>query len=98
MLETQQALNSDFNRPQSQAQSIKNLKEIQPRVNEFVWDFDKKWKFLIQQANMTITNNQHRDSCIALLLPHLRLPLSQQKIGTKEAAVDITLRIEASPV
>jgi len=47
---------------------------------------------------MTITDTQHRDWYIASLLPHLRLPLSQQKIGTQAEVVEITMRLEASPV
>lgn len=47
---------------------------------------------------MTITDAQHRDWYIASLLLHLRVPLSQQKIGTQEEAVDIAMRLEASPV
>lgn len=47
---------------------------------------------------MTITDAQHSDWYIAFLLPHLRVPLSQQKIGTQVEAVDITMRLEASLV
>jgi len=73
-------LKSEFKKPKSQVQSVMEFKEIQQRVNESSWDFDQRLKFLIRQANMNITDDQHRDCCITSLLPHLRLPLSQQKI------------------
>lgn len=67
-------------------------------VNESSWEFDQRLKFLIRQANMNITDEQHKDWYIASLLPHLRLPLSQQKIETKAEAVEIVMRLEAFPV
>lgn len=48
MLETQQVLNSEFKKPKSQTQSVIELKEIQQRVNESMWEFDQRLKCLIQ--------------------------------------------------
>lgn len=47
---------------------------------------------------MNITYDQHRGWYIASLLPHLRLPLSQHKIGTQAKALEISMRLEASLV
>lgn len=47
---------------------------------------------------MKIKDDQHRDWYIFLLLPHLRLPLSQQKIGMQAEAIEILMRLEASLV
>jgi len=43
-------------------------------------------------------DSQHRDWYIASLLPHLRLPLSQHKIGTQAEVVENVMMLEASPV
>lgn len=91
-------LNNEFNKPKSKAQLVTKFKEIQQRVNESVWDFDQRLKCLIQQANIRIMNNQHRHGYIALLLPHLRFPLTQNKIGTQVEAMEISMRLEASPM
>lgn len=98
MAETKQAMNNEFKKPKSQAHFVTEFKEIQQRVNESAWDFDQRLKSLFQQANMKITDDQHRDWYIASLLPHLRLLLSQQKIGTQAEVVEIAMRFEASKV
>lgn len=53
---------------------------------------------MIQQANMNITDEQHKEWYIASLLPHLRLPLSQRKIAMQEEVVEIMMRFEVSPI
>jgi len=63
-----------------------------------MWDFDQRLKYLLQQDNMQITNDQHKDWYIVSLLSHLRLPLSQQKIGTQSKALEIAMTLEASPI
>lgn len=98
MVETQQALKNEFRKPKSQVQSIMDFKEIQQNVNESTWDFDQTLKLLIRQGNMSIMDSQNRDCYMTSLLPHLIFPLSQQKIVTQEEAVEITMRLEASPV
>jgi len=45
------------------------------------WELDQRLKCQIQEANMQLTDSQHHKWFIALLLPHLRIALSQQKIG-----------------
>lgn len=51
MLETQKALNNEFKKSKSQAQSLTEFKEIRQRVNESTWDFDQRLKCLIPEAN-----------------------------------------------
>ena len=41
---------------------------------------------------------QHKDCFIAALLPHIRKPLMQQKIATQSEALEIAMKLEASPV
>jgi len=42
---------------------------------------------------MNFTDGKHRQCFMALLLPHLRVVLSQQKIGTQAEALEITMRL-----
>ena len=81
--ETKDALNNEFKNPNSQAQCVTEVKEIKQKVNESAWDFDQWLKCLLQQASLQISNDKHKDQYIASLLPHLRLPLSQQKLDHK---------------
>lgn len=45
---TKDALNNEFKKPKSHAQLLIEVKEIKQKVNEFVWDFDQRLKFLLQ--------------------------------------------------
>ena len=47
---------------------------------------------------MIITDDQHRDWYIGSLLRHMTLLLSQMKIGTQVEALEIFMRLEASPI
>jgi len=46
------ALNNEFKKRKSQAQSVTEVKEIKQKVNEYAWVFDQRLKCLLQQANM----------------------------------------------
>ena len=47
----------------------------------------------IHEANMNMTNGQHSKWFVALLLPHLRSALSQQKITTQAEVLEIAMRL-----
>ena len=53
---------------------------------------------MIRKANMQLTDHQHREWLIASLLPHLRIALLQQKIGTQEKSLEIAMRVHAMPM
>lgn len=50
-------------------------------------------KCQIHEANMNLTNGKHSEWFVASLLPHLRVALSQQKIGTHDEALEIAMRL-----
>jgi hypothetical protein len=54
----------------------KELKEIKNLVNESVWDFDKRFKILMDQLKFQILDEQHREWFIVVLLLHVRCPLT----------------------
>lgn len=78
----QTTLNKEFSRPKSEAQTIVGFKEIAMKPGETPWELDHRLMFTIREANMNLTDGQHREWFMALLLPLLRVALSQQKITT----------------
>ena len=66
--------------------------------HEIVWDFDQQFKTLLGQVNFAFPVQQHQEWFIAVLLPCIRLPLMQQKVTSQSEALEITMRLEASPM
>jgi len=62
------------------------------------WDFDQRFKVLMIQVSFTIPNAQHKEWFIVAILPHVRVPLMQQKVVTQAEALEIAMKLEASPV
>ena len=66
--------------------------------HESVWDFDQQFKTLLGQVNFAFPAQQHQEWFITALLPHIQLPLMQQKVTSQSEALEITMRLEASPM
>ena len=71
------AVIKEFKKPKSESQSITELKEIQQKRGESVWDFDQRFKVLLDQVSFTIGLEQNKEWFIKALLPHIRTPLMQ---------------------
>ena len=54
------AMIKDFKKPKSESQCIMELKEIQQRRGESVWDFYQRFKVLLDQVSFTIGPVQHK--------------------------------------
>ena len=91
-MDIQTALNREFSRPKSEAQSIIGFKEIMMLQGETPWELDQRLKCTIREANMNLTDGQHHKWFVASLMPHLRSALLQQKITTHEEALEISMR------
>lgn len=89
----QVALNREFSRPKSETQSIIRFKEIVMLPGETPLELDQRLKCMIHEANMTLTDGQHRAWFVASLTPHLRNALSQQKLSTQVKALEIAMRL-----
>jgi hypothetical protein len=74
------------------------LKEIKQKVAEPVWEFDQRFKTLIGRLNFHILDEQNKEWFITVMLPHIRFPLMQQKIASQEEALDITMKLESTPM
>jgi len=85
--DTQTTLNKEFDKPKSESQSVIGFKEIMMRPGEMPWELDQRLKFGIHEVNMNLTDNQHCGWFIVVFKPHLRIALSQQKIGTQVEAL-----------
>lgn len=65
---------------------------------ETPWELDQRMKCTICEANMNLTDGQHRKWFVASLLPHLRSALSQHNITTQEKALEIAMRLRETPM
>ena len=74
------------------------MKEIKQMPHESVWDFDQRFKRLHGQVNFEFPTQQHQEWFIAVVLPHIWLPLMQQKVTSQSESLEIVMRLEASPV
>ena len=68
------------------------------KPGETPWDLDQRLKCTIREANMNLTDGQHHEWFVASLVPHLRVALSQQKIGTQAEALEIAMRLHKTPM
>ena len=48
------AIIKEFKKPKSKSRFITELKEIQQKHGESVWDFDQRFKVLLDQVSFTI--------------------------------------------
>ena len=51
---------SEFKKPKSESQCITELKEIKQKPIEMVWEFDQKFKTLLDQVSFDITATTSR--------------------------------------
>ena len=98
LADIQTAANKEFSRPKSQTQSIVGFKEIMMKPRETPSDLDQRLKCTILESNMNLTDGQNREWFMASLLPHLRVSLSQQKIGIQEEALENVMRLHETPM
>jgi len=91
-------LNKQFSRPKLEAQSIIGFKEIIMLLGETPWELDQRLKCTICEANMTLIDGQRREWFVALLMWHVRIALSQQRLMTQVEALEITMRLHETPM
>ena len=61
----QVALNKEFSKPKSEAQSIIGFKEITMLPSETPWELDRRLKCTIIEDNMTLTDGKHCEWFVA---------------------------------
>ena len=73
------------------------MKEIQQRRGKSFWDFDQRFKVLLDQVSFTIGQAQHKEWFIASLLAHIRTLLMQHKFADQQEALEISMKLETAP-
>ena len=66
--------------------------------SETPWELDQRLKCTIREANMNLTNGEHREWFVASLLPHLSSALLQQNITNQAKALEISMRLHETPM
>jgi len=92
------ALILEFKKPKSESHCITKLKEIKQGSNESVWDYDQRFKSLMDRLTFQIPTQQHKEWFIAALVPHIRIPLCQQRFASQAEALEVAIKMEASPI
>ena len=62
----------EFKKPKSKSQYIIELKKIKKFPNETIWDFDQRFKTLMARFSFQMSDVQHKEWFIAVLVPHIR--------------------------
>ena len=80
--EIKNALKEQFNKPNSYSQIVDDMKDFKQGPSESMWDFDRRLKKVIREGGFQYDDRKHTERFIAMLLPHLRIPMVQQSIET----------------
>jgi hypothetical protein len=70
------------------------LKEI--KLTELVWEFDQRFKTLTDHLTFQIPDEHNKEWFIAALLPHIKVPLLQQKIASQVESLEISMKLEVA--
>ena len=74
-----------------------DLKDFRQGPTESVWEADQRLKKVIRDGEFLYDNRKHKEWFIDMLLPHLRGPMGQQAIETRDKALEIAMKLEATP-
>ena len=88
----------EFIKPKYESQCITEIKEIKQALAKSVWDSDQQFKTLMAKVSFQILDVNHKEWFISTLLPHIRGPLMQQKIKSHTEALELAMKLEASPI
>ena len=69
--EIRKGLLEEFKKPKYEAQYITELKEIKKFPNENVWDFDQRFKTLMEHVKFDMSDLKHKEWFIVALVPHI---------------------------
>lgn len=89
---------SELKKPKLESQCITKLKDIKKKPSGTVWEYDQKFKTLSDQVSFEIEPQRHQEWFIVVLLPHIRLPLMQQKVASQAQELEIVMNLEVSHI
>ena len=73
--EIKNALKQWFQKPNSYAQLVVDLKDFRQGPTESGWETDQRLRKVIRDGEFQYDNIQHKEWFIAMLLPHLHGPM-----------------------
>ena len=88
----------EFRKPKYESQCITYIKDIKKLSMESVQDFYQRFKTLMAKLRSQMLDTQHKEWFIAALLPHIQIPLMQQKFVSQTEALELDMNCESSPV
>src|SRR5882757_9261691 len=97
LVQVRTAMIKEFKKPKSESQCITELKDIKQLPTESIWNFDQKFKALIDQVSFEFVLEKHKEWFIVALIPRIRFPLIQQKLCTQNEALEMAMKLEDSP-
>lgn len=74
-----------------------DLKDFRQAPSESIWEVDKKLKKVIGEGEFQYDDRQHMEWFIAMLLPHLRVPMGRQTFKSMEKSLEVAMKLEAIP-
>ena len=81
----------EFQKPKFESQCITEIKEINKKVGYSIWDYDQRFKIILDKLTFQIPDTKHREGFIKGLLSHTKIPLTQQKLTTQYEALEIAM-------
>ena len=96
LVEVIKGLIEEFIKPKFEAQYITKLNEIKQYPNEIVWDFDQRFKTIMERSIFEMSKIQHKEWFNAAFFSHIRLSLMQQNIVTHREAMEIVMMLEVT--
>ena len=73
------------------------VKDFKQGAFESVWEVDQRLKKAIREGGFEYDDRQRTKWFIAMLLPHLRTSMIHQTFESREKAVEVTMKLEATP-
>ena len=89
---------NEFKKLKYESQCITEIKEIKQLLTKFFGDFDERFKTLMDKVSFQMSDVQHKEWFISCLLPHIQMPLMQQKLVSLTKDLEIAMKLAASPV
>jgi len=97
LVEINKALLKEFKKPKSESRYITELNKIKQVQIKSVWNYDQCFKDVMGRLNLQPPDQQHKEWFIVGLLPHIRRPLIKKKVASQSEALEIAMKLEASP-
>ena len=73
------------------------MKDFKKGASKSIWEADQRLKREIREGGFEYDDKKHTEWFIAMLLPHLHIPMSHQTFELQEKAVEVAMKLEVEP-